>query len=77
MIGTAAGLIGFSVTFLILNTFTVALRLVSRRISAARLWWDDLFIVISLVGLSVVRHVSTTKLAEGSVLWVIHVHLHW
>lgn len=50
MISKAANLIGFSVTFLFLNTLVVGLRLLSRRISAARLWWDDAFIVISLVG---------------------------
>ena len=50
MISKVANLIGFSVTFLFLNTSVVGLRLLSRRISAARLWWDDAFIVISLVG---------------------------
>ena len=77
MIGDAAGLIGFSVTFLVLNTLTVALRLISRRISAARLWWDDTFIVISLVGLLPVRHVSSSEYAADSVIWIIHLHLHW
>ena len=77
MIGDAASLVGFSVTFLVLNTLAVALRLISRRISAARLWWDDTFIVISLVGLPPVRHVSSSKCAADSVIWIIHLHLRW
>ena len=50
MIEDAAGLVGFSVTFLFLDTLIVVLRLFTRQISAARLWWDDAFIVVSLVG---------------------------
>lgn len=50
MISNAANLVGFSVTFLFLNTLFVSLRLLSRRISAAGLWWDDASIIISLVG---------------------------
>ena len=50
MISNAANLVGFSVTFIFLNTLFVGLRLLSRRISAAMLWWDDAFIIISLVG---------------------------
>ena len=50
MIGDVAGLVSFSVVFLFLNTLVVALRLYCRRISTARLWWDDVFIFISLVG---------------------------
>ena len=77
MIGDAAGLIAFSVTFLFLNTATVALRLISRRISAARLWWDDAFIVLSLVGLLPVRHVTSSKGAVDTVVWFNHLHLYW
>lgn len=76
MISEAADLIGFSVTFLFLNTSIVGLRLLSRRISAARLWWDDAFIVISLVGEPNERDRYISKHIPGSILWFIHLHLH-
>ena len=77
MISTAANLIGFSVTFLFLNTLVVGLRLLSRRISAARLWWDDAFIVISLVGEPYERDISISKFTTDPILWLIHLHFHW
>lgn len=39
----APSFIAFSVIFIVLSSFTVGLRLLSRRISAANLWWEYVF----------------------------------
>ena len=44
-------LVGYSVALIVLSSILVILRLISRRLSAAKFWWDDTLIVISLVGL--------------------------
>lgn len=46
--GRSALLVG-SVALIIFSSPLVNLRLISRRLSAARLWWDDAFIAISLL----------------------------
>ncbi|KAL9134550.1 MAG: hypothetical protein Q9175_004263 [Cornicularia normoerica] len=45
----APSFVAFSVIFIALSSLTVGLRLLSRRISTAKFWWDDAIIVISLV----------------------------
>ncbi|KAL8644847.1 MAG: hypothetical protein Q9210_007041 [Variospora velana] len=42
-------IIASSIAFIILTTGFVSLRLLSRRLSGARFWWDDLLAVIALV----------------------------
>ncbi len=39
----APSFIAFSVIFIVLSSFIVGLRLLSRRISAADLWWEYVF----------------------------------
>lgn len=51
----APSFVAFSVIFIALSSLTVGLRLLSRRISAAKFWWDDAIIVISLVGYLKIR----------------------
>lgn len=59
--GRSALLVG-SVALIIFSSPLVNLRLISRRLSAARLWWDDAFIAISLVGLTHWHHISGLRL---------------
>lgn len=40
---------GGTISLIILATIAVAARLAARKISAAKLWWDDLVIVVALV----------------------------
>ena len=42
-------IIGIYTTLLILAVVSVVLRLASRRISRAKLWWDDYCIIVALV----------------------------
>ena len=42
-------IIGIYTTLLILAVVSVVLRLASRRISRAKLWWDDYCILVALV----------------------------
>ena len=44
-------LVGYSVALIALSSILAILRLISRRLSAAKFWWDDALIVVSLVGL--------------------------
>lgn len=39
----APSIVAFSVIFIVLSSFTVGLRLLSRRISAANFWWEYVF----------------------------------
>ena len=41
-----------SIMLIILPTIGVGLRLLARRISTAKLWYDDYFIMVALVGYS-------------------------
>lgn len=40
---SAPSFVAFSVIFIVLSSFTVSLRLLSRRISAANFWWEYVF----------------------------------
>jgi hypothetical protein len=40
---------GVTVTLVVAATLAVALRLVARRLSAAKYWWDDWMLVLALV----------------------------
>lgn len=42
-------LIVFGVVFILLSTLAVSLRLIARRISVAGFWWDDAFMILSLL----------------------------
>ena len=44
-------LLGCSVVLLIFSSILVILRLISRQLSKAKLWWDDALIVLSLVSM--------------------------
>ena len=37
------------IVFMVLSVLSVALRLISRRIARLKLWWDDYFVIASLV----------------------------
>ena len=47
--GSPTSLPAWSISFIFLCTTAVTGRLVSRRISAAKFWWDDVLSIISLV----------------------------
>lgn len=40
---------GGTISLIILATLSVAVRLVARRQSLAKLWWDDIILVVALV----------------------------
>ena len=40
---------GGTISLIVLATFLVVARIIGRRISAAKLWWDDFVIVFALV----------------------------
>ena len=40
---------GATITLTVLATLAVAARLVARKLSVAKFWWDDLLIVLALV----------------------------
>ena len=42
-------IIGIYTTLLILTVVSVVLRIASRRVSRAKLWWDDYCIIVALV----------------------------
>ena len=54
----SALLLGCSVTLITLSSLLVVLRLISRRVSATKFWWDDVLIILSLVSL---RHEYTDQ----------------
>ena len=47
----APGLIGLFVVFTILPLVAVGLRIILRRVSHAKLWWDDWLLLMASVGL--------------------------
>lgn len=47
--GSSTSLPAYSLALMILATVAVLSRLLSRRISAAKFWWDDVLIIIGLV----------------------------
>ena len=44
-------LLGSSVALIVFSSTLVVLRLISRGLSKAKLWWDDALIVLSLVSM--------------------------
>lgn len=47
--GSSTSLPAYSLALMILATVAVLGRLLSRRISAAKFWWDDMLTIIGLV----------------------------
>ena len=56
-----ATLFGCSLVLIILSSVLVILRLISRRLCAAKLWWDDALIVLSLVSLIAWIHLTLKR----------------
>lgn len=50
----ASKLYGVTISLVVAATFAVALRLVARRLSAAKYWWDDWMLVVALVRTEVI-----------------------
>lgn len=44
-----SGIYGGTVPLMVLATIAVAARLVARKLSVAKYWWDDLLVVLALV----------------------------
>ena len=49
-------LLGCSVALIVFSSTLVILRLISRGLSKAKLWWDDALIVLSLVSMMSREH---------------------
>lgn len=46
----STALIAVTVSLLVMSTIAIFLRLLSRKLSSLKLWWDDAFICLGLVG---------------------------
>ena len=44
----SAAVLALMIVFMVLSVFSIALRLISRRIAHLKLWWDDYFVIASL-----------------------------
>ena len=42
-------ILGAQITLVVLATLSVAFRLLARRMSAAKFWWDDAIIIVAVV----------------------------
>lgn len=71
-----ATLIGYSVTAIILSSTLVILRLVSRRLSAVKVWCDDTLIILALVSLMVRKSLPLIRLLTQSQADLL-CELHW
>ncbi len=74
-----------SIVAVVLSTVAVTARLVARRLSAAKFWWDDYFILLALVSkrredmfLKTVRCVGTKSLGRFyNGVWVLCAGFCW
>lgn len=61
-----APLYGGTVALVFAATLAVALRLVARRMTLARYWWDDLFLTLALVGFPTYVYIASDSNARAS-----------
>ncbi|KAI9805659.1 MAG: hypothetical protein M1833_005151 [Piccolia ochrophora] len=64
-----AGMVtAFEITFIVLGTAVVALRIMARKLSNTRLWWDDFLCVVALIFLygACISHLLCVKYGVGT-----------
>ena len=61
---------GWTISLIVLATFLVIARIIARRHSAVKLWWDDVAIVVALVSEVQQDFLKSSELTSNTIRWL-------
>lgn len=67
--------LGATISLTLLASVAVGARFLARKLSAARIWWDDYILLVALVGCSVLKFHATSLTISGAELGPQHMLL--